>query len=769
MSAFDRYAPLIQDYIYSKGWSELRSVQEEAATAIFDSADHLLICSSTASGKTEAAFFPIISELLNDPPGSFGVLYIAPLKSLINDQFERLSELLAAGSIPLTHWHGDVSSSHKAKALKNPKGILQITPESLESMLINRQNDLPRLFGDLRFVVIDEVHSLMGTDRGRQILCQLVRLERLLLCPPRRIGLSATIGDRAAAARWLSGGSTKNVRFTRSDEEHPVWRLGIEHFFVPTSRLQDQSEEGTAVFPKGRMPEASGESHLQEGFLDSAVSKEPIEKKDDNGSVHFDAGYEYVYRCTENRSCLVFSNSREETESVTAALRQLAERKGEPDRFLIHHGNLSAALREEAEEKIKKNEEYYTTCATVTLELGVDIGRLSRVIQMDAPNTVSSFLQRLGRSGRRGAPPEMMMVIREEEPLSGAPLPQILPWKLLQAIAVIQLYLEEGFIEGAGTKTLPLSLLFQETLSILASGGERTPAALAGRVLGLPPFSQVEKEDYKTLLRFMLEENYLERTEEGGLIVGLEGEKLTSSYKFYASFKDSEDFTVLWSSDEIGTISSCPPKGERFALAGHVWEVEDCDIKRRLIYVRPVKGRMDVSWPGDYGEIHTKILERMKKVLTEETVYPYLKPQAVERLTAARTVARNTGLCERPVLRLGGLSYCFFPWLGTRPFRTLRRALLRYSGELGISSPEFEGCYYLSFKMDKSSGEDLPARLLALFEKEHTTVEDLVFESESPSMDKYDPLLPPALLRKAYAKDRLDLPTLRKRLEEWSR
>mgnify|MGYP007005502156 CR=1 FL=1 len=286
-------------------------------------------------------------------------------------------------------------------------------------------------------------------------------------------------------------------------------------------------------------------------------------------------------------------------------------------------------------------------------------------------------------------PPEMMMVIREEEPLSGAPLPQILPWKLLQAIAVIQLYLEEGFIEGAGTKTLPLSLLFQETLSILASGGERTPAALAGRVLGLPPFSQVEKEDYKTLLRFMLEENYLERTEEGGLIVGLEGEKLTSSYKFYASFKDSEDFTVLWSSDEIGTISSCPPKGERFALAGHVWEVEDCDIKRRLIYVRPVKGRMDVSWPGDYGEIHTKILERMKKVLTEETVYPYRKLQAVERLTAARTVARNTGLCERPVLRLGGLSYCFFPWLGTRPFRTLRSCAT--AGNWAFPPPNLKG------------------------------------------------------------------------------
>lgn len=749
--SFGRFAPLVQDYIYAHGWQDLHQVQKEAAKILFDSTDHLLICSSTASGKTEAAFFPIISELINDPPESFGVLYIAPMKSLINDQFERLTDLLRMSEIPLYHWHGDVASSHKTKALKNPKGILQITPESLESMLINRQNDLSRLFGDLRYVVIDEIHSLMGSDRGRQISCQLARIDRLLICKPRRVGLSATIGDKKAAAAWLGAGSEKRVRCTESDEARPVWKLGVEQFFIQSNKISDSLPEGVEIPTKG-------------GFFQSLTTKKQeysVEKTD------FDPGYEYIYRCTKNKSCLVFSNSREETECVTAALRRLAEIKGEEDRFLIHHGNLSAALREEAEARLKAAESKYTVCATVTMELGIDIGRLERVLQIDAPNSVSSFLQRLGRSGRRGAPPEMMMVIREEEPLPGAPLPQIIPFRLLQAIAVIQLYLEEGFIEGPQKKEFPLSLLFQQTLSMLASSGELTPAALAGRILTLPPFVKVEKTDYRELLRFMLAEDYLERTEEGGLIIGLEGEKLVSSFKFYASFKDSEDFTVRWGSDEIGTISSAPPAGERFALAGHVWEVEESDMKRRLIYVHPVKGRMEISWPGDYGEIHTKILERMRRVLSEDIDYPYLKPQAKERLTSARDIARNTGMCDRQVIRLGGFSYCFFPWLGSRSFRTLRRILQRYGSHLGISSIEHEGCYFISFKMEGTTDETLCPKLLELIEKENRLEPtDLVFESECPSIDKYDPLLPPSLLRKAYAIDRLDVAEAVQRIRE---
>jgi len=748
MDIFDRYAPLVQEFIYKKGWTALRQVQAQAAEILFDTEDNLLVCSSTASGKTEAVFFPIITKLLEDTPRSFAVLYIAPLKSLINDQFERMTELLDMSDIPLCHWHGDVATSHKAKALKNPSGILQITPESLESMLMNRSSDIPRLFGDLRFIILDELHAVMGADRGRQILCQLQRLGHIIGYHPRRIGLSATIGDPEGAALFLGQGSGRQTLLTRSAEDHPKMRLGVEHFFI-----EPESENARPL---------EIEQNVQGRVLPVLVDA-PTENP------RFDAGYEYVYRCCKGKSTLVFSNSREETEYTTATLRQMAAEKGDEDNFLIHHGNLSAALREETETRLKLSEKKYTACATVTLELGVDIGSLERIVHIDAPNTVSGFLQRLGRSGRRGTPPEMMMVIREELPLPNAPLPQIIPWNLLRAIAVIQLYLEERFIEPAANKRLPMSLLFQQTLSVLASSGELSPAALAGKVLNFPPFFAVAKEDYKELLRSMIAGEFIQITEEKGLIVGLAGERLTNSFKFYASFKDSEDYTVRCGSDEIGTITSTPPVGDRFALAGRVWEVEELDVPRRLIYVKAVKGKMEVSWPGDYGEIHTRILERMLQVLREDTVYPYLKQGARERLQAAREAARRTGITKNAVLRLGGFTYCFFLWLGTRSFRTVRKLLHHYAGELGISGIEFEGCYHLTFKMEKPGAEALPAKLLSLMERDGLTVYDLVKESDAPAYDKYDPYIPPSLLRKAYATDRLNLDEAKKRLSDLAR
>jgi len=173
---FEYYAPFIREFIYKNGWEELRGVQLEAAKVIYGSENNMLLCAGTATGKTEAVFFPIISQMIEDPPESVGVIYIAPLKSLINDQFLRLDILLEEAEIPVFHWHGDVSLSHKHKMLKSPRGILQITPESLESMLINRSNDLPRIFGDLRYVIIDEVHVMPGVDRGNQVICIFQRL-----------------------------------------------------------------------------------------------------------------------------------------------------------------------------------------------------------------------------------------------------------------------------------------------------------------------------------------------------------------------------------------------------------------------------------------------------------------------------------------------------------------------------------------------------------------------------------------------------------------
>ena len=733
---FERFPDFIREFIYAHGWETLRDVQVAAAESVFGGNNNLLLTSSTASGKTEAAFFPVLSLLCEDPPASVGVLYIAPLKSLINDQFGRIEELLDASGIPVTHWHGDVAGSHKKKLLETPRGILQITPESLESMLINRSNDIVRLFGDLRFVIIDEIHTLTGSDRGNQILCQLARIGRSIGYHPRRIGLSATVGDPQLAAAWLSAGSGRETDVPVFERGKLHWRLGLEHFYV-----QNPKEE---------------------------QAPEPKEDPAPTAPTPFDAGYSFMYDCVQGKRSLVFSNSREETEYLCATFRQIAKLRGDPDHFLIHHGNLSAALREEAELRMKDEESApAVTCATVTMELGIDIGRLERVLQNQSPNSVTSFLQRLGRSGRRGQPPEMMMVFREEDPLPNTPLPQLMPWELLKAIAIIELYRGERFIEPPAMRRLPFSLLFHQTLSVLASSGELTLPRLADRVLALPPFSHVTREDYKILILSMLNNGFLELTEEKTVIVGLSGERLLKSFKFYAVFKDSEDYTVRSGSDEIGTITTPPPVGDRFALAGRVWEVEELDIQRKLLYVHPVEGKMEVSWPGDYGEVHTRIAERMRQVLREDTVYPYLLPNAQKRLEVARHVARNTGLTEHSLIHLGGYSYCLFPWLGTRSFRTVRRLIRSLGAPLGITGVEYEGCYFIKFKMSKGTGRDL---LEVLTEQARRGIdpEQLVASGETPLFEKYDDFIPADLLRHAFAVDKLNAAEAGRRILEFT-
>ncbi len=759
---FDRFPDFIREYIYRHHWDSLRAVQLAAAKTLFFTDHHLLLTSGTASGKTEAAFFPIIADLWENPPQSVGVIYIAPLKSLINDQFNRMDELLDESGIRVTHWHGDVAMSHKKKLLTTPAGILQITPESLESMLMNRSNDIVRLFYDLRYIVIDEIHTLTGSDRGNQIICQIERLTRLIGHGVRRVGLSATIGDPEAAAAWLCGNSELPIDVPIFAEGKIRWKLGMEHFYI--QNLQEKQD----VRPPMMLPlqPQPNDTVSQMGEESAGLPKEAAEKPPQR-TAELDAGYEYMYDCVTGQKSLVFSNSREETEYLTATFRQIAKRRGERDIFLIHHGNLSASIREEAEMKMKDEEFHAVTCATVTMELGIDIGRLERVLQSQSPHSVSSFLQRLGRSGRRGQPPEMMMVFREESPLPNTPLPQLMPWELLRAIAIVQLYIEERFIEPPWLRRMPMSLLFHQTLSTLAASGELTPKRLAERVLSLPPFSAVAKEDYRALIVSMVQQDYLEMTEEKGLIVGLRGEQLIKSFKFYAVFKDTEDYTVRCGSDEIGTITAPPPVGDRFALAGRVWEVEEIDISHKLIYVHGVDGKMEISWPGDYGEIHTRILERMKQVLQEDTVYPYLKDNARVRLEIARHTARNTGMLERSLVHLGGYSWCLFPWLGTRSFRTCRKLIKKHAQDLRVSGIEYEGCCFITFKMELDGGETFVSRLAQIVEEEGIDRLSLVEHGEIPVFDKYDDCIPVELLRRAYAEDRLRTDEVVERVRAW--
>ncbi len=742
MSVFERYAPFVQNFIYRNGWENLRAIQVAAADAVFNTDDNLLLTASTASGKTEAAFFPILTLFSEDPPRSVGALYIGPLKALINDQFSRLTDLCGEARIPVWHWHGDVAQSQKDKMLRNPSGILQITPESLESLLMHKHAIIPKLFCDLRFVIIDEVHSLLRGDRGGQTLCLIERLSRLAGCNPRRIGLSATIGDPEATGKFLSNGTGRKTLIPRTESQGETWRLSMEHFYVTGAK-------------EHRLPR-------------EVPDKSESEPASDPAPESADPGIGYIFEHTRGKKCLVFVNSREECEAVTTALRRYCEIKGEPDRFLIHHGNLSAAYRETAEEIMKDDGQLQTTVTTATLELGIDIGRLERAFQIDAPFTVSAFLQRMGRTGRRGQPPEMRFVIREDPPEPRAMLPTTVPWKLLQAAALVQIYLEERFVEPPRLNRLPYSLLYHQTMSTLASGGEMTPAELASRVLTLSYFHRVSKDDFRLMLRHLIDTDHIQRTEEGGLIVGLAGERQINSFRFYAVFREDEEFTVRDESQELGTVVYPPPPGEKIAIAGHVWLVEEVDRKRHLVYCTMVKGTVPAYFGECPGDINTKILERMRGVLKENKIYPYLSKNAEARLTQARHTAKLSGVADKPLICLGGQMWCLFPWLGTYAFLALERFIkLKCGDKLGISGLNSSRPYFIQFKM-KADAQTF-FRVLTETAAQPLDPMELVYRNEVPVFDKYDEFLPEELVKKGFAYGVLDIDGMRARISEWSR
>ena len=740
MGVFERYAPFVQSYIYRNRWENLRGIQVAAAEAIFHTDDNVLLTASTASGKTEAAFFPIITLFSEDMPKSVGCIYIGPLKALINDQFSRLTALCEEADIPVWHWHGDVAQSHKERLMKRPSGILQITPESLEALLLHKHAAIPKLFGDLRFVVIDEVHSLLRGDRGGQTLCLIERLSRLAGVNPRRIGLSATIGDPEGTGQFLSLGTGRRTFIPKIEARGSKWRLSMEHFYVKDI----QAAEGKDI--PNALP--------------------ALAEKSDEAPENADPGIGYIFEHTRGKKCLVFVNSREECETVTTTLRQYCERQREPDRFLIHHGNLSTSYRETAEGIMKDDSQYMTTVTTATLELGIDIGRLERAFQIDAPWTVSSFLQRMGRTGRRELPPEMWFVMREDEPEIRAMLPSTIPWKLLQGIALVQLYLEQRWVEPPRLNRLPFSLLYHQTMSILASSGELSPKALADRVLRLQYFHRISPEDFKVLLRHLITTDHIQRTEQGGLIVGLAGERVVNSFKFYGVFQENEEYTVRSESQELGTVVLPPPVGEKLAIAGHVWRVLDVDHKRHLVYCEQEKGSIPAYFGQCPGDLHTKILERMRLVLSEDRSYPYLMKNAVARLDQARFTASHSGAAEQPLINLGGNMWCLLPWVGTYPFLTLERFLKIKCGErLGIKNLDSARPFYLQFTM-KADEETFFRVVREEIQKEIDPME-LVYPKELPLFDKYDEYLPEELVRKGFALGVLDVDTLRSRILSW--
>ncbi len=729
MNIFDRLAPFIQDFIYQNHWEELRGNQVAACEVIFDSHDNLLLSSGTASGKTEAAFLPVLTDIYEHPSNSVAVIYISPLKALINDQFKRLAQLLLDSNIPVTKWHGDASQTRKNKLIKNPEGILQITPESLESLITNKRGACLSMFSDLRYIIIDEVHHFMRDVRGVQLLCVLERLKALTGVNPRRIGLSATLGDVSVAQEWLNTGTGRECAAPIMDEGKKRIRLHIERF-VNYADKRDLVER-------------------------DAIGN--IERTDSGGDIGDREHYEYLFQQTLDKKTILFTNSREETELVMAHLREIALKHKAPDVYRVHHGNVSALLRENTEDEMKSEDEKIVTGATVTLELGIDIGSLDQVVQVGAPLSVSSFAQRLGRCGRRGQVPQLLFTFVESLKINSSDILGPINWNYIRTIAIIELYLKEHWLEPLPPLYHAYNLLYHQTMSCLKSNGEMSPAGLAQSVLSLGCFRYIPQKDYKLLLNHLIQIEQLERTESGGLAIGRAGEKIVNSHKFLTVFLAPEYFLVKDENRTIGTVDKVYPVGTHFSLAGISWETVDVNEKSKVIFVKRVPGISVVDWDVDFEvELHTILVKKMRSTLQTEDSYPYLSERCKERLQEIRYITRNSGILEHLVTPLSEKKYAVFPWVGTRQLVTLHYALLQR-------------------KIKSKIPWNMSVYLEVIFEGTKEELEQIIFDILSKNLDtyglplpdkiqiqgKYNEFIPLKLLRKQFIEDFLDFEGLR--------
>jgi len=732
MDTFSRLAPFIQDFIYQEKWDELRGIQIAACEIIFDTDDNLLLSSGTASGKTEAAFLPVLTELYNKPSKSVGVLYISPLKALINDQFKRLEQLLIDSNMRVTKWHGDASQTKKDELVKNPEGLLQITPESLESLITNKRGACLQLFSDLRFVIIDEVHHFMRDARGIQLLCVLERMQNLVGIIPRRIGLSATMGDLSMAQAWLNTGTNRNCAIPVTEEGKKRVRIHVERFvnYADKRDLEERDGSGNVI-------------SVSEG-----------------GDIGNREHYEYLFKATLDKKTIIFTNSREETEYILANLREIALKNKAPDVYRVHHGNVSALLRETAEDEMKMEDEKIVTGATVTLELGIDIGSLDQAVQVGAPLTVSSFAQRLGRCGRRGQTPQLLFTIVESIQINSADTLGPINWELVRTIAIIDIYTKEQWIEPIYPHHHAYNLLYHQTLSHLKSNGELSPAALATALLTLGCFKRISKEDYKKLLEHLIFIEQLERTERDGIIIGREGEKVVNSHKFLTVFIAPEYLLVKDENRTIGTVDKIYPVGTRFALAGKAWETVDVNEKSKVIFVKHVPGISLVDWDQDTAvELHTVLVRRMRDVLKSDESYPYLSDRCAPRLEEIRYIARNSGVLENLVTQLSEKKYAIFPWVGTRQLFTLHYALL----DRGLNSKlPWITCIYLEV-IYNGTEESLTELIYDILHSD-LDLYSLPLPEKVQVMGKYNEFIPQELLTKQFVEDYLDFEGLKKAL-----
>lgn len=642
-SAFERLHVGVQQWIWNKQWRDLRDVQERAIAPILEGKRDVLLSASTAAGKTEAAFLPICSRLADDRPASVRALYVGPLKALINDQFERLEDLCKELGIAVHRWHGDVAASKKQSVIDEPSGILLITPESLEALFVRVGHRLARVFSGLEHVVLDEVHAYIATERGRQVQSLLHRLELMLRRRVQRIGLSATLGDLGEAASYLRPGDPSRVECIVAASSGQTLKVQVRGYRGPVEVKQ---------------PEGNG---ADQG-----------EAPDDDVGSDVLAITQDLYRTVRGGKHLVFANSRANVELYADRLRRRCEAERVPNEFVPHHGSLSKELREAAEAALKDKERPTTAVCTSTLELGIDIGQVVSVAQIGAPFSVASLRQRLGRSGRRGAPAILRVYVSEPELDSRSPLLDELRAELVQTIAAIELLIR-GWCEPHGEGGLRLSVLVQQVLSLIAQhGGVRAKEAWRA-LCESGPFRDVDERRFGTLLRDLGAKDLIAQSPDGTLVLGLKGEKIVGHYSFYAVFATPEEFRIVHGTHVLGSMAFdlTLVVGLHIVFGGRRWRIMDIDAVAKLVEVGPAPGgRLPRFEGGRGGLVHDRVRQEMRRVYESGELYAYLDDSAAKLLAEARASYARNAFDETSLVQ-AGRDTLVFACRGDRVLNTL--------------------------------------------------------------------------------------------------
>lgn len=711
--AFLQLDPRIQRYLWAEGWGALREVQELAIPLVLPGDRDVIVAASTASGKTEAAFLPALTHLLKQSDDGL-IIYISPLKALINDQFGRLDRLCENLDIPVWPWHGDITATSKRKFLSKPHGVLLITPESLEATLCTRGTSVAGLFKRTTFFIIDELHAFIGSERGKQLQSLMHRIEQALDRKVPRVGLSATLGDMTLAAHFL-----------RPDR--------------PVAIVDAPSAGGQLLVKVKGFEEPPPTNGPQENAPKAERAPQEIAK--------------HLFGVLRGSNNLIFPNSRQEVERYTHLLNALCEQDQLPREFWPHHGNLSKEIRYDTEAALKQRERPASAVCTSTLELGIDIGAVKSVVQIGVPPSVASLRQRLGRSGRREGEPAILRGYVIEDALDEkASLQTRLRLNTVHAAAAISLLLEHWF-EPPAVHGAHYSTLVQQLLSAIAQyGGLQAGQAYRLLCATAGPFEGVSKESFAELLRTLGQEEILIQDHSGLLLHGRIGDKIVNHYSFYAAFTSDEEFRIVSGGKTLGTlpVSQMIMPGQRILFGGRTWEVQEIDEAHKTIHVVPAKAGAPPMFNGSGGRVHTRVRQRMRQIYLETDALGYLDSEAQRFLDEGRTVFRDLGLQDRLLLDQGSQSI-LLTWLGDAANEAL--ACLLTAKGVGASA----GRLGVEIQRAGRSLEDLEDRLADVAMDDAPTIDELLAGAGNLARQKWDGLLSPKLLRETYASSSLDI------------